>query len=262
MSLFYFLAIPNALSSDLIILTEDLPPMNFDDGKGNPEGPAVDIVREIQEKVGTDEEIKIYPWKRAVRLAEKKKNVVVFSMEWTKNRDSKFKWIGPIAEKRDVLIAKKNPGYIIETWEDIKDKRIGTIHGDAKHKKLEMMGCKYLEPVSTEKQNINKLDKGRIDLWISKKHGFKTVCENCNIDYNDFEIHELPEDEKYDKRSFLFIAFSKDIEDEIFQKWKNAFNNINLRKLLPKHMIVPNINDFQEFKNKALKIGTVEKMNF
>ncbi|MBW2722514.1 MAG: transporter substrate-binding domain-containing protein, partial [Deltaproteobacteria bacterium] len=102
----FFVSVQPALSAELIILTENLPPLNYVED-GVLVGPSVDIVREIQRRVGSHEEIKVYPWARAYKMALEDENVVLFSMTYTKVRYDKFKWIGPVAKKRDILVAKK-----------------------------------------------------------------------------------------------------------------------------------------------------------
>jgi len=120
------------LSAELMVLTENLPPLNFikDDTLM---GPAVDIVKEIQRRVGSHEQIQVYPWARAYQMALEEENIVLFGMARTEVRNDKFNWIGPIAQKRDILAAKKNSGLVINSLEDAKKvDHIGTLRGDAK----------------------------------------------------------------------------------------------------------------------------------
>ncbi|MGD8337622.1 MAG: hypothetical protein PVJ29_11000, partial [Desulfobacterales bacterium] len=59
-SLFLFSA-QILFSADLTILTENLPPLNYvkDDELV---GPSVEIVKEIQRRVGSSEKIQVFPW--------------------------------------------------------------------------------------------------------------------------------------------------------------------------------------------------------
>ena len=84
------------LSDNMTILTENLPPLNYVED-GLLVGPSVEIVREIQRRVGSNEPIEVYPWARAYKMALEEENVVLFSMTHTKDRLDKFKWIGPLA---------------------------------------------------------------------------------------------------------------------------------------------------------------------
>lgn len=94
------------LSAELMILTENLPPLNFEKN-GVLMGPAVAMVKEIQRRVGSQEQIQVYPWARAYKMALEEENIILFGMARTKVRQDKFYWIGPIAEKRDILAEEK-----------------------------------------------------------------------------------------------------------------------------------------------------------
>ncbi|NNK96304.1 MAG: transporter substrate-binding domain-containing protein, partial [Desulfobacterales bacterium] len=55
-------------SEELTVLTENLPPLNYVDN-GKLVGPSIEIVKEIQKRVGTNEPIHVYPWARAYKIA-------------------------------------------------------------------------------------------------------------------------------------------------------------------------------------------------
>jgi len=218
-SLFLYSVHP-VLSAELTILTENLPPLNYLRNDVLV-GPSVEIVKEIQRRVGSHEQIRVFPWARAYRMALEDENVVLFGMTHTKVRQDKFKWVGPLAKKRDILVAKKGSGIKINSLEDAKKvKRIGTLRDDTRGRLLEKHGFTNLEPVSDEQKNAKKLVLGRIDLWAYKKPGLKTVCELAEVDYNEIEeVYHLREID-------VSIAFSKKTSDSIVQKWRNAFNEM------------------------------------
>jgi class 3 adenylate cyclase len=106
------ISVQSAPSDNMTILTENLPPLNYVED-GVLVGPSVEIVREIQRRVGSDAPIEVYPWARAYKMALEEENVVLFSTTYTKDRHDKFNWIGPLAKKRDILVAKKSSGIEI-----------------------------------------------------------------------------------------------------------------------------------------------------
>ena len=211
----------SVLCEELTILTENLPPLNYLDN-GVLIGPSVDIVKEIQKRVGSLEQIQVYPWARAYKMALEEKNVILFGMTYTKVRKEKFKWVGPLATKRDILVAKKDSGIIINNLEDAKKvKTIGVLIDDTRGRLLKSHGFINLEPVSDEKLNAKKLALGRIDLWAYKIPGLRTVCELAGVDHNEFEeVYHLREID-------LMIAFSKKTPDSIVHKWRDAFNEMS-----------------------------------
>ena len=219
--LFLFLVSPKPLfSEELIILTENLPPLNYL-RDGVLVGPSVEIVREIQQRVGSDEMIEVFPWARAYQLVLAEKNIVLFGMTHTKERNSLFKWVGPLATKRDILLAKKGGGIELQSLEDAKIvPRIGTLRDDTRERLLKEKGFTNLYSVSDEQNNAKKLMLGRIDLWAYKKPGWRTVCELAGINPDEFvEVLDLREID-------VSIAFSKATSDAIVKKWRNAFKEM------------------------------------
>ena len=214
------LAGQSVLSAELTILTENLPPLNYVDN-GVLVGPSVEIVREIQRRVGSEEQIQVYPWARAYKMALEDENVILFGMTYTKVRHDKFKWVGPLATKRDILVARKSSDIKIKDLEDAKKvKRIGTLRDDTRGRLLQSQGFTNLEPVSDEQLNAKKLALGRIDLWAYKTPGLRTVCDLAGVDHTTFEeVYHLREID-------LMIAFSKKTSDSIVQKWKTAFDEM------------------------------------
>ena len=63
---------------------------------------------EIQKRIGSPEPIQVYPWARAYKMALEEENVVLFGMTYTQDRSELFKWVGPLATKRDILLARKD----------------------------------------------------------------------------------------------------------------------------------------------------------
>ena len=212
------------------MLTENLPPLNFVRA-GKLVGPSVEIVQEIQRRVGSSAEIQVYPWARAYKTALTEKNVVLFGMTHTEERQDKFKWVGPLASKRDILVARKGSNIRISKLDDArKAGSIGTLRDDTREQFLQSHGFTNLEPVSDEQLNARKLMLGRIDLWAYKQPGLKTVCELAGVDYNEVEeVYSLREiEEVYSLREInVSIAFSLQTRDSVVREWQMAFDEMS-----------------------------------
>jgi polar amino acid transport system substrate-binding protein len=215
-----FLWSQSLAAEKLTILTENLPPLNYLEN-GTLVGSSVEIVKEIQQRIGSTEPIEVYPWARAYKMALEEENVILFGMTYTEDRSNLFKWVGPLATKRDILLARKDASFSITSLEDAKKvERIGTLRDDVRGKLLEKKGFTNLEPVSDEQKNAQKLALGRIDLWAYKKPGFRTVCELAEVDPEQFvEVAHL-------KKSELKIAFSKKTSDTIVARWQQAYDEM------------------------------------
>ena len=120
-----FSLIPGTLYAEkYAIITTHEPPLNFSIGDishahGNQvTGFTTDIVREILKRTNNTTVIELLPWARGYRTIQKEKNVFLFSMSRSEERENKFKWIGPIAFKKQLLFAKKGSGIVINSLED------------------------------------------------------------------------------------------------------------------------------------------------
>ncbi len=208
-----------AASENLTILTENLPPLNYLEN-GKLVGPSVEIVQEIQRRLGSKEEqIQVYPWARAYKIALDEENIVLFGTTQTRQRQSLFKWVGPLAIKRDILLARKGAQITISTLEDAKKvQRIGTLRDDTREQLLKGEGFENLESVSNEQKNAQKLALGRIDLWAYKDPGYATVCRLAGVNPDELEeVYHLRQIE-------VSIAFSLKTSDAIIAQWEQTFH--------------------------------------
>lgn len=210
----------SVLAEGLMILTENLPPLNYVKD-GMLIGPAVEIVKEIQRRVGSNTQVQVYPWARAYKIALDEENIILFSMTHTQVRKDKFNWIGPIASKSDIFVAKKGSGIKINSIEDAKKVDfIGTLRDDVKDIFLKRRGFTNLVPTHDDQRNAKKLVLDRIDLWVTKKPGFKTICDLAGVNYHEIE-------EVYNIRELdISIAVSKKTSNVIVQQWNTAFNEM------------------------------------
>ena len=79
-----------------------------------------------------------------------------------------------------------------------------------------------LHLVSHHRQCANMLNLGRVDLWVSGKDTARWHLQNNQLDVNKFkDIHQL-------KEAFRYIAFSKDVDDEVIDSFQKTLNYLQL----------------------------------
>ena len=212
-------------AQNIKVMTEIFPPYQYKSGvDGKLIGISVDIVNAIQTKIGQKSKIKVYPWTRGVKILEKKKNTAIFSMLRTKERENKYKWVGPLAKMQLVFFKKSGSNITLKTVADAKKvRKVGVTKKVANYDILKAQGFKNLDVITSgaDEKNIKKLIKGRIDLWPAlktaglynaRKMGFGgeiVPIENVNIFEGD-----------------LYIAFNKKTDDKIISKWQKALDNL------------------------------------
>ena len=155
----------------LKILTEQNQPFNFvdpNDSNKKIQGIAVDLLVEILEKSGSSQglvDIELIPWARGYYEVQHVKNTVLFSTTRTAERESLFKWVCPIKERKTQLIAKKASNIAISDVSEVSKFKIGTVREDVGEQLLIKSGVpeKTLARTTKYENNLRKLNFGRID---------------------------------------------------------------------------------------------------
>ncbi|GAB3260525.1 substrate-binding periplasmic protein [Chitinimonas naiadis] len=156
-----------ALAERLMLVTEEYPPYNMSNDKGEVTGVSTDIVRELMQAAHFDYEIGIFPWARAIQMASTQVNTCVFSMSRTPERETLYKWVGPLVTNDWALFAKK-PATHPASLEQLQNARIGSYQGDAIVSWLQTRG--YIVDVApNDDVNPKKVLAGRIDFWATGK---------------------------------------------------------------------------------------------
>ncbi len=77
-SLFAFaLLLAHSVSAQtLTVVTEQYPPYNYEEN-GKVKGVSTEVVEEVLREAGIDFSIKVYPWTRALKMAEEQENVLI-----------------------------------------------------------------------------------------------------------------------------------------------------------------------------------------
>ena len=88
---------PMVCLAELRLLTEQAPPTSFL-RDGQPEGYAVEVVRELIRRTGNQARIELMPWTRAYFLAKSEADTGLFSVVRTTEREALFQWVGPILQ--------------------------------------------------------------------------------------------------------------------------------------------------------------------
>ncbi len=231
-----FVAIPKIpLGQDLPlfhIMTEDWVPYQYEkDGKL--EGVAVDLLVLILDRIGsiqTRKDINIYPWARGYDMLQHIENTILFSTTRTLEREHLFEWVGPIFQNSTFLIGKKSKHFRINSADELKNYRIGTIIDDASELYLIRLGVplKQFQRNTTSLNNLKKMGIDRIDMIVSGWIAFENDAKRLSMNPNHYEkvYHIETADVSY--------AFNIKTPDWIIQKFQSALDEIKSEGKLDK----------------------------
>lgn len=157
----------------MVLLTENFPPYNMAvDGKNfaheeNIKGIAAEVVREMFKRAGIGYSMTLrFPWSRIYTLALEKPGYGVFVTARLPERESSFKWVGPIGPDDWVMLARDDSPLQLSTLEQARHLRIGAYKGDAIADELTRQG---FEPITMlrDQDNARKLADGEVDVWAT-----------------------------------------------------------------------------------------------
>jgi len=213
---------------DLILMTESLPPLNYEQN-GELKGISVDLMDKMLQMVGSKlsrKDIQLMPWARAYRNLQEKDNTVLFLMNRNQTRENLFKWVGPLIPTTYVMIAKKERGIRLDSVNDFRRYRIGVVSKDLGELLMKEMNVdpNNIESVPSGELNLAKLNRHRIDLWNYGAAGAKWIILQNGYKLQDYEIVYVLKN-----KLSSFFAFHINTSDEIIIKFQNALNRLKTK---------------------------------
>lgn len=217
-------SIPVVQAAKLQLLTENFPPVNMSkSGKNFAKGDSVvgistEIVKLMCSKAGVDCVITLkFPWDRIYKSALELNGYGLFSVTRTPERESSFKWVGPLTEIKWVIFKLASSPISVSSLDDLKSLRVGGYKGDAITNFLVSKGVSVNEALQ-DQQNVSRLAKDQIDVWataslsgiyMAKQEGVTGLKEAFVM-----------------KTDPLWLALNKETDDGTVSKLSNALAEI------------------------------------
>jgi len=218
-TLLFVLSINIFAKENLTLMTEHWPPLNYVENDVL-KGPSVDIVNAIQNRLKMNNQISVYPWKRAYNYMLNEKNNMLFSMIRSQKREKLFKWVGPIAEKKYSFYSKSNFKFDINSLEDTRKFIIGVQRGSFAEEFLTQKGFENVEKANSNEQFIQMFNKNRFDLMLDSYATVKNMIKELNLRKDTFkEVFVV-------KKFYLYMAFNKDTDDSVIIQWQKAYDEL------------------------------------
>jgi len=213
------------LAQPLTIYTEIDAPGQYYRPDGSLTGLTVEVVKEIQRRVGSTDRIKVVPWARGYLELQTLPNIMLFATARTAERNSLFRWVGPLDEKRYSLFVTADSPIELKSLEDAKKLgAIGVYKDDVRDLFLTGKGFRNLERTIDNIANVKKLMSGRIDAFAFATTGVAELAESAGFKGQDLK-EVLPI-----LKVQLYIAFSKDTPDATVRTWDRAFKELKKDK--------------------------------
>jgi polar amino acid transport system substrate-binding protein len=222
-SLVFALIATLCFADEIQPLTEKWTPYQIETEDGL-KGISVDLVKEIQNRIGNKKEIKLFPWKRGYEITLNKEGYALFLTTRSEKREDLFKWVGPVSSMKLVFFKNaKRDDIKIKTLDDAKKvKSIAVAEKTIEHQKLQELGFENLEINSLANYSFQKLLENKIDLYPVEYYSFVYKLKKDGLE-DSVTLVDL-KDPIYE--SMLYIAFNKNTDDKVIKRWQETLDQI------------------------------------
>ncbi|MDW5376865.1 transporter substrate-binding domain-containing protein [Halomonas sp. HP20-15] len=202
----------------LTLKTEELPPYNFlQDGEAD--GVSVDIVKEIQRRLGRRTPIEFVPWTRGYQTVMEAAGSALFTTVRNAEREELFQWVGPIGHTQVKLYGRRDSGLAIDSLADARRvESIGTYQDDAGEQYLKRHGFTNLYGHRSAASIARNLAAGRIKLWVSGEQNAAEIIAQSDSPRADFKAFYT----LYEAR--FYIAFSTATPPAVVELWQQTLD--------------------------------------
>jgi polar amino acid transport system substrate-binding protein len=185
-------------------------------------GVAPEVVGEIQKLVGDHNTLHEVPWLRAYKKAQDEPRHAIFAIVRIPEREKLFKWVGPIFGEGDYFYKRRGNPLTIDTLDDARRvARIAVRKDGYTHQALAAKGFTNLDVGPTYDSSYKKLLEGRVDLVLMGEFTHFSMVEHAGINPAEFERTEF----KFAESS-AWLAFSRDVPDELIAEWQQALDTL------------------------------------
>lgn len=229
-----------ATAGPLTIISDPYPPFGYVK-EGEIVGFTVELIKLLQKRTGIAGKFVMYPWARAYEMAQQEKDILIYQLTYTKERERLFQLVGPIYHATDSLWKlKSRKDVVVRNLEDAKQFRVGTVRDYFTHKYLLERGFeegKNLDAVHDDDINVQKLAAGRIDLMFIDELVFNYRVKALGYNRDDFDktLSVISHDE--------YIAFSRKTSPEVVSRFAKALEAMkkdgSYNSLLRKYGVQP-----------------------
>jgi polar amino acid transport system substrate-binding protein len=208
-------------TQELRLVSSEYPPITFTEG-GKPTGLAVEVVQEIQHRVNDHGTIAILPFARSYKMALIVHNVAMFATMRTRERETLFKWVGPLTIATTSFYALRSSGIVMRNMEDAKAAGRILVPSEYYSKQvLSSLGFTNLDStMSRADEMLPMLTRRRANLIVADDQILPSLLKKAGLSMEQLEL----------SYSFLrtgsYIAFSRDTPDAVVQRLQAALDDM------------------------------------
>ncbi|PAU89554.1 peptide ABC transporter ATP-binding protein [Pseudomonas sp. WN033] len=205
------------------VVTEEWAPYNYKENN-QLTGMTTEIVRAIMALTGDDFEVVMLPSMRAARVLTSRPKTIMYSLFRTAEREPLYKWVGPIVEESIYPYQLANTSQPVNSLEQLlRAPQITTRHAGLVPETLQSLGFGNLDKSATTSQQLYlMLLAGRTNIIVGDTAA-GVAYHRRQLNIASGALRQIPIEIF---RSSLYIAFSRDCEDELVASWAKALEQL------------------------------------
>lgn len=233
-----------AFAQDIAVFAGKNPPFNYR-SKGEITGISVDILTHLFKENNLNFDAKnivLDTWSAVFSQALVTPNSILITASRLPERESMFQWIGPVAQVKLGIIAKKQSHMSLSDVVNLKGYKIISIKNSAAERAFIKLGgnLQNVVRVSTPKQGFRMLEYNRADALITTDLPFIFDALQEGINVNEYELVYLL------KKAPYFIATHKDMDVKIVEQLQKSLDTL-------KKLDEQGLSKYQSIMNKYFK---------
>ncbi|MCO7190659.1 MULTISPECIES: transporter substrate-binding domain-containing protein [unclassified Pseudoalteromonas] len=219
----------------LHVVTEQWVPYNFINPQGEVDGRATQKVREVLDAAGIRYEILLFPWARAMKIAQTQPNTMIYSIFRTPERETRFEWACPLLRpvKEHLFRLTSRNDIQLNSLDDAKRYITAMVRGSVAHEYLIARGFKggvNLDLSADPSSLAKKLLAGRVDFLMTTEF---TIYEALRLIDQPYEVVTSALEVRDRSGERACMAFHPNTDSEIINKVRRALAEHNRRYIGP-----------------------------
>jgi polar amino acid transport system substrate-binding protein len=196
----------------------DTAPFNFLDDKGELRGMGLDMANELARRANLKLDVRALPWGRALQMAREQKDLLLFTVARTPERETWFHWIGPLAE-REVWLWKlaARQGIQPTNLQQVRQYRVADTPNNATVAPLQHLGVD-IQFVTSHAAIAEMLKLGRVDLAPVSLYNIEAFAAGGGM-----EVGQLARTLLLARSSGYYLALRHDSDPALVTRLQAAF---------------------------------------
>jgi len=196
------------------IVAGELPPFSNENGAKGP-GALVEITQELARRLGSPPTVEIYPWQRALMMAQNLHRIAVLPLTRTPEREPHYRWLTHLYAQRFVFVARR--GVVdVNDLDELKKHRIAVLRGSPHLEALKTENFSHLIECASASECTRMIKTGLADASYGSDAVRRSSAVLGGAKESDFD-YSAPF-----RFGDIWLAGSLDFSEEEAGRWRAA----------------------------------------